>query len=442
MSSLSDRVFRFVGYSFDPESRQASFKYAYDNINFCEELILESIEPDYNRQVFDRALFLAWILAGTSYWKTLHSRKVELGTGNLDAWQADFFNKVYQEGMGQFAFENSLTRDQLAHFTPNTSEADSKNKNDALSYGGDGIIALQSGGKDSLLTASLLLENNQDFTPWYVPYSGSYPEVLNELDSNKLRLARRKIDTMTLRHTSEKGGLNGHVPVTYIIMSYALLDAIATNKKSVLVSIGHEGEEPHDQIGDLPVNHQWAKTWQAEQDFADYVRQYISPDLQIGSPLRGCSELKIAELFAEHAWLRFGNKFSSCNLGNYKQGHNNTQLGWCGECPKCANSFLLFAPFIEPVELKSVFNGKNLLRDDNLQGVFKGLLGVDGVMKPLECISEVDELRLAYHIARDRWPDAGYELSFDVPNSNFDYGMTYTRQSWVKSILPITSASV
>ena len=92
-----------------------------------------------------------------------------------------------------------------------------------------------------------------------------------------------------------------------------------------------------------------------EQLFAHYVRQYVSPDIAVGSLLRGYSELKIAQLFVDHGWGRFGHAFSSCNRANYQQGADNTHLSWCGDCPKCANSYLLFAPFIPAEELQQLF---------------------------------------------------------------------------------------
>jgi len=56
-----------------------------------------------------------------------------------------------------------------------------------------------------------------------------------------------------------------------------------------------------------------------------------------------------------------------------------------------------------------------------LTETFKGLLGIDGVMKPFECVGEVDELRLAYHMAWENFGTESYQLSFDVPKGDFDY---------------------
>lgn len=421
-------MFVFEGYDFNKEAREANFRYRFDDGRPFIERVQFSQIGEYDPHLLDKALFLAFVIIGTSYYKSFPSTEVRFETGTLDEWQAGFFSIIYQEGLSQFAFENHLTRGDLAQFAATSSEL-----SDPISYQGRGTLVLESGGKDSLLTASLLEESDQPFTPWYISNSNYHPAVLDELGS-PLFVARRLIDLEALHQARSDGGLNGHVPVTYIVQSIAVLQAILTGNNQILVSIAHEGQEPHATIGDLPVTHQWSKTWEAEQAFADYVRRYISPDIQIGSPLRRFSELKVAELFVQHAWADYGHRFSSCNVANYKQGSDNRELHWCGECPKCANAYLLFAPFVDAEELQSLFAGLDLFEKPLLAETFKGLLGIDGVMKPFECVGEIDELRYAYHKAQAK---AGYgKLPFDVPAASFDYQAEYPSQDW-SDLLPV-----
>ncbi len=414
--------FIFEKYDFDAVQGLASFHYRYDDgRQFVETVRFEPAEG-YDEKVLEKALFLAFVVIGTSYAKTFPTPDVLLEVGELDDWQADFFNNVYQEGLSQYAFENQLTRDDLPQFS-----AAKESSSTPVPYAGEGVLALQSGGKDSLLTATLLAKKGTSFVAWYLGNSDTHPALLQELGA-PLVTATRTIDHDALRTALADGAKNGHVPVTYIVQSLAVIQAILLGKNKVLVSIAHEGEEPHAAIGNLEVTHQWSKTWAAEQAFADYVHRYISADLHIGSPLRRYSELRVAELFVEHAWARFGHAFSSCNRANYQQGANNTTLQWCGDCPKCANSYLLFAPFVDALELQSLFAGKDLFAVATLSDTFKGLLGVDGVMKPFECVGEIDELRTAYHWAMKK---GGYQpLPFDVPVTQFDYLTVYPAQQW------------
>ncbi len=415
-------TFIFEDYAFDTSTNTAKFRYSFDGERTFEEQVEFAPSAEkYDEALLERALFLSFILVGSSYFKSFPTRSIAFSKSSIDSWQAHFLNSVYQEGMSQFAYENNLTRDDLAHFEANTDTVP-----EAIPYSGRGILSLQSGGKDSLLAAQLLAEASQDFSVFYISSTSHYPKILNEL-GKEILLTRRIIDLEAIRQSIREGGLNGHVPVTYIVLSFALIQTVLLNKQTVLTAIGHEGEEPHAWIGDLPVNHQWSKTWPAEQLFAEYVERYISKDIRVGSPLRRYSELRVAELFVERAWEKFGHTFSSCNRANYEQGADNTQLKWCGECSKCANSFLLFAPFVEAEELKNLFNGQDLFAKLSLIETFKGLLGVDGVMKPFECVGEIDELRLAYHMAIKK---GGYlELPFSVPSSDFDYHKEYHFQA-------------
>ena len=454
-----DAVFRFLSYYFDRSTYTATFVYqGIDNIIFTEKIFFAP-KPGTNTssfnllddpgltQLLDHAMFLAFILIGTSYYKAYPTKNIRLDRP-LDDFQARFFSTVFQEGLSQYAFENRLTRDKLATFKPTLGF---QNK-PAVEYRGQGVLALQSGGKDSLLVAELLNEHNINFVPWYISSSSdrSHPNVIDHLDDGfnhqKASVVYRQIDHLHLQQT---GGLNGHVPVTFIVESLALIQAILNNQNVILTSIGREGEEPHAMIGDLPVNHQWSKTWQAEQLMTEYIKRYLSPDLHLGSPIRHLSELRIADLFVQKCWQKYGYSFSSCNEANYKQNNQNSTLKWCGHCAKCANSYLLFCPFIPPQFLQSLFGDKDLFLDQNLIQIFKGLLGVGGEMKPFECVGSVEELRSAYHhrmttppiplpqspgaTQTTYWQPVYANLPFRVPESDFNYLAESNNQEYFRN---------
>ena len=454
-----DAVFRFLSYYFDRSTYTATFVYqGIDNIIFTEKIFFAP-KPGTNTssfnllddpgltQLLDQAMFLAFILIGTSYYKAHPTKNIRLDRP-LDDFQARFFSTVFQEGLSQYAFENRLTRDKLATFKPTPGF---QNK-PAVEYRGQGVLALQSGGKDSLLVAELLNEHNINFVPWYISSSSdrSHPNVIDHLDDGfnhqKASVVYRQIDHLHLQQTD---GLNGHVPVTFIVESLALIQAILNNQNVILTSIGREGEEPHAMIGDLPVNHQWSKTWQAEQLMTEYIKRYLSPDLHLGSPIRHLSELRIADLFVQKCWQKYGYSFSSCNEANYKQNNQNSTLKWCGHCAKCANSYLLFCPFIPPQFLQSLFGDKDLFLDQNLIQIFKGLFGVGGEMKPFECVGSVEELRSAYHhrmttppiplpqspgaTQTTYWQPVYANLPFRVPESDFNYLAESNNQEYFRN---------
>lgn len=467
--------FIFLGYSYHPKTSTAKFSYqGPDKTKYIEKITFASSTPTdkTTKKLLDRALFLAFILIGTSYYKSHPTPHIKLKYP-LDEFQAYFFTTVYTHGLSQFIYENHLSPAILPKFnsTPSPStttsstitptltiahpQASSKTSSITLSinnasplpYSKTGILSLQSGGKDSLLTAALLAKNRHSYAAWYLSSGKTYPKVLQNLPGDShLLLATRYLD---LKNLQKSHGLTGHVPITYINQSLALIEAILQGKNFVLTSIGQEGNEPHAYLEDLPINHQWSKTYPAEELFNTYVHNYLSKDIHIGSLLRAFTEYEISRLFIKHCWQNYAHQFSSCNLANYRQPTTKnpstkslayppkfflkprlspilkrstsrklqpTSLSWCGNCPKCANTFLLFAPHLKPKELTPLFNRQDLFTKPSLINDYKGLLGIDNHQKPFECIAEIDELRLAYH---HRQP--GYaNLPFTIPTSNFN----------------------
>lgn len=420
--------FIFDSYHYESSSGHATFVYSFDDQRRFEEQIHLRPSESYDQTTFDRVMRLAHILIGISYYKAFPTSAVEVRSFNMTETDARFFSMIYRDGLSQYVYENNLDPDQLAVFS-SSQEGDTP-----TTYSGEGCIVLQSGGKDSILLATLLEKQGVLCDALYCSSADSYPKVIDELQFNKLYSVRRLLDRIALEQAATDGALNGHVPVTFIIMSIALIQAVLQGRTTVLMAIGQEGEEPYDHIGDYAIRHQWSKTWIAESEFARYVASRISPNLHVGSPLRAYSELRIARLFAEHCMARYGSNFSSCNVANYRQGHDNSRLSWCGRCAKCANSFLLFAPWVEPDVLIATF-GHNLFASEALVADFRGLLGVDDTVKPFECVGETDELRLAYHLARERHPAAGYNLPFDVPRSTFDVDREGPSQAWAVQMI-------
>ncbi|MBQ3436673.1 hypothetical protein IJG26_01840 [Candidatus Saccharibacteria bacterium] len=392
--------FKFLNYSFDNQTGIAKFSYqGKDEIIFTETIDFTPSTAEYNPAVLDSALFFASIVIGTSYYKADPTATIELSRP-LSKTAADFFNQIYQDGLSQFAFENHLTRDELAHFTSNTEATNHSDSTPTTAT----TLALISGGKDSLLAAELLNEKQRPFKAMYVSSGESYPTILNDFD-NPIIISRH-IDKENLRKAD---GKNGHVPVTLIIQAIALIQAVLLGYDSIELGIGKEGLEPHAWIKDLPVNHQWSKTETAQNLLQQYVASNITTDIKFTSSLAGFTELEIAKQFAEKCWDKYGDKFSSCNVANYKQGTNNHELKWCGKCAKCANSYLLFAPFI-PYEKQYQIFGRDLFTDPEMTDFFKGLLNVDGVIKPFECVASYDELKWAYQHKLAGYGDLPFEV--------------------------------
>lgn len=381
-------MFRFLDYNFDKKDYIATFCYqGKDGTIFTEKIkFFHPDFTDYDENTLKNALFLAFVILGTSYYKAAPTKNVELSE-KIDPAQSFFFDKIYQEGLSQFAFENHLERLDLAHFK---AEKPLKNTHEKSQNLPKKSLILLSGGKDSLLSFEKIKSSGTPYEIAYISANDSHPKILDELGSPLI--ITRQIDKENLKKV---GGLNGHVPVTLINEAIALIQAILIGATHIEFGIGKEGLEPHAWIKDLPINHQWSKTKEAQTLLKGYLRTYIDSNITIGSCLENLTELEIAKEFAEKCWDKYADKFSSCNVANYKQLTDNSDLKWCGKCAKCANSYLLFCPFV-PYEKQLKIFTHDLFKDPELTETFKGLLGLDGVMKPFECIASIDELRWAY----------------------------------------------
>ena len=99
--------FIFEGYSFDEGSLTATFNYSFDGkLTFQEQVIFSTSETNFNREVLDAALQLAFYLTGTSYYKTFPTKTVLFNAAAPNRHQAEFLNEVYTQGLSQFIFEN------------------------------------------------------------------------------------------------------------------------------------------------------------------------------------------------------------------------------------------------------------------------------------------------------------------------------------------------
>jgi hypothetical protein len=108
---------------------------------------------------------------------------------------------------------------------------------------------------------------------------------------------------------------------------------------------------------------------------SEYIKKYISPELQYFSLLRGMYEIKIAKIFAQYP--QYFATFSSCN-NNFKiiEANKTTAHRRCGICPKCAFVYAILRPFLSDENTQKIFN-QELYDNENLIPLYKELLGIE-----------------------------------------------------------------
>jgi hypothetical protein len=415
------KSFIFENWEWNAEEQKLSLRYSFDgDVQFEENWWFDGeINSAVPQHVLNKAFEGLWIAAGVSYFKAVLPQKIifrsettnyKLQTSNISKSQAEFFEKVWMNGLGEFFFQNKIDPKGVVRFPVKTSNFKLQTSNLGL----DGALLPIGGGKDSLVSALLLREGNIDFETWTVGDSAVQTDCCDALAVPRMKV-RRQIAPELLRLNAE-GALNGHVPISSILAFAGVASALLRGKKYVVLSNEHSASEPNTEWKGLEINHQWSKSLDFEREFQQYVSENISPQVQYFSLLRLFTELRIAEIFAKKGWDEFSALFSSCNRNFHLTG-SKISSRWCGTCPKCVFVSLILSPWLSAKQIESAFGSVPFARLEN-EGLMKELLGLQGI-KPLECVGTIAEAREAVllgakkHESLKSWTEKFDALTFD-----------------------------
>jgi len=323
------------------------------------------------------------LILGTSYWKLYCPKNIILESITLTKDQADFWNTVYTKGMGEFYYQNKIDFHNLVHF-PFDRKAVSTPI--SLSRKNRSLVGV-GGGKDSIVSAELLRESGKRFD---LATSG-FPiqiEIAKMMGGDVINTFRQ-IDPKLLEMTKRKDVYNGHIPISVYYAFLLLLMATLFDYKHIIV--GNEKSANYgsvEYLGEM-INHQWSKSEEFEKLFNEYIKKFITPDIEYLSLLRNMSELQVVEKFVKYP--KYFKVFSSCNK-NFRI-NNPSDRKWCGECPKCLFVFICLAAFLPRKEILDIF-GKNLFENKSLLPLFEELVGVRN-FKPFACVGTPEEVKEA-----------------------------------------------
>lgn len=376
--------FRFQRYDYTLENEQLSVKYYFsldDKYFFTPSFDIPKRRfydfNNLNNSQLDVILFNIGMIELISYWKLACPKRVYVQPFKLDDNQIRWWKKLYFNGLGEFFYLNGI-KENVNDFMEiiNESEKSCDKINIQLK---ESTLVPVGGGKDSVVTLELL-KNKMPIIPLIINPRGATTECVSTAGFSEEQVAviKRTLDPTMLKMNDE-GFLNGHTPFSAMLAFYTLLIGFLTNSKYIALSNESSANEP--TVPDTEVNHQYSKSVAFENDFRNYVNEYISSDIQYFSFLRPINELQIASLFAKNN--DYYKVFKSCNVGSKTDS-------WCGKCPKCLFTYIIMSPFISEEELKDIF-GKNLLNDNDLLPILKQLKG-EAEVKPFECVGTIEEV--------------------------------------------------
>lgn len=393
--------FYFNGFKVDNKEQCIAFDYAflYQNkkYNFVEKLYLptnlfQNIN-NINDKLISNILFNISLILGISYWKTRCFKKVIIKGYTLNKEQADFWNQIYNDGLGEFFFINKLDTSHYIKF-PYKNNVKHKKDDDVIL---NKILLPIGGGKDSITSAYLLEKCNFDFDVISLNPVDLDKNVIKIINKNAIFI-KRVIDPKLLKLNKDKNIYNGHVPFSAILAFIFNLIAILGEYKYIIVSNEDSANYGNTKYCGKNINHQWSKTYDFENQFVQYIKKYIHKDLTYFSLLRPLNEVYITKIFSN--LKKYHPYFSSCN-GNFKIHNDDLNKHWCLDCPKCVFVFIMLSAFLSEKELLSIFK-QNLYHRRDLLHMFISLLGIDGI-KPFECVGTVLDTRYAFCKAKKNY---------------------------------------
>jgi len=405
------RAFRFTGCAFDPATGVARLAYAFDDSPELVETVTIPGAPfdlDATRATaVSRALRLLHLVAGVSYYKAAVPPAIEVEGEPLDAETATLLERIYRNGLGEFAYRNGIDLTGRTRFPATRVAAPAAPTISPPLSGGGALVAI-GGGKDSLVSIEALRAAGVPQTVTWIGGSQLIAACAARTGLPTLNIGRQLAPE--LFDFNRQGALNGHIPVTAVNSAILVLAAVLRGDAQVVFSNERSASYGSMIPGTGEVNHQWSKGWAFERDFGEHVQRHVAPGLQYYSLLRPMSELAVARQFARGD--RYDAWFSSCNRNFHILGERPVQR-WCGVCPKCHFVFLALAPFMSKPRLVSIF-GRNLLDDPAQAAGYDALLEFQD-HKPFECVGEGRESRaaMAALVQRPEWREDALVRRFE-----------------------------
>jgi hypothetical protein len=266
----------------------------------------------------------------------------------------------------------------------------------------DDVLLFFGGGKDSVVAASLL---DRAGVPWS---SFTYAHSVYGPPAPQHALVDRLLDALEprSRHRQWVADDAFAAPLTELLPGGGSKSFLAAETPSsifgalpVVIAHGYArmalAHEHSANIGNLrwsktgeDVNHQWGKSWEAEQLLASYIEEELIPGFRWFSVLQPLSDVLIFELLRGRPEVV--PLAHSCNV----------KKPWCLRCPKCAYVALGYAAHLPDGLYEQVFAEDVLDLPENEQS-FRQMMGL-GEHTPFECIGEIDEARLALSLCAAR----------------------------------------
>lgn len=317
------------------------------------------------------------VVLAPSYFKVQPTSSIEVA-GPLDGDLRAVAEALFGPGLAEYYHRNGF--DPASAPEVHASDGGLREPGAPPAPRSPGTLVPLGGGKDSALSLQLFADEATCFNVNPTPVVHRLAEIVER----PLLLARRTLDPGLGAATRETGN-NGHVPVTAMNATIALLAAARAGLGEVAVSAERSADQPTLVVDGTPVNHQFSKSVGFERLLAQVAS---SAGITYYSATRELSELAIAGLLVrDPTGRRLAGAAISCNRAYRSEVlFDGAPQRRCLECAKCVFSYLVFAPFLTPTDAGALFGTEVL--DRNGPDAVRALWHDE---KPFDCVGEREE---------------------------------------------------
>lgn len=364
---------------------------------FTDKLIFQNISPEswekIPKSVLEPTLQSLLLMIGINYWCIFPTNNIYIKEFTLTHEQAQFWNSLYLNGLGEFFYKMKIDFRKLIAFpysdsatvpTPTKFERPKK------------ALLLNGAGKDSILSAEMLKTSNIPFDFFSFAPTPAHKRITELVGAETISVTRRRDPWINFAVSWSKASNDYPSVSTFTFIAVLLAELVGYD--SIIFSNERSADFGNLTYLGLEVNHQWCKSTEAEKLINNYIQKFITPSISTSSLLREYSELEIVKNFVKYP--QYFHDVTSCNayfwLSQSEQFFMRKAY-WCKKCPKCIFLFACFSAFLPKKEVISIF-GANLYTNKRLIPLIKRILGIEG-FKPLDCVGEPEEMILAMHYA-------------------------------------------
>jgi UDP-N-acetyl-alpha-D-muramoyl-L-alanyl-L-glutamate epimerase len=387
-------TFSYEHVDVDAVAGTISCHYRSDDVTFTETAQFDR-SVDLGTVGVEGGALLYFLLAGLSYYKTGAAHVVNLADVYLGP-NNDLVTAAIRGGLAEFAYRSGLDLSDVEL----VGEHPEGGGGFELATPTLGPLIPFGGGIDSIVTVT---ENDERDAALFVvgPRAARFEAIERPAARTGLAVVRctRSLDAKVLE--SRGRFYDGHVPVTAMVSALAICAGIAQGRRSVVMSNELSASAPNLVVDGRGINHQWSKSWEAEQLLRTWLAAEFHNPIEYYSALRDRSELWIAQSFAAHS--EYFDAFMSCNRA-FRQDPATRATTWCGACDKCLFIDLVLAPFVERARLEELFAGREPIVDPTRSKDLEVLVGLTDNPKPFECVGDAEECATALVAAASR-PD-------------------------------------